>query len=52
MLDLACIEYGESGPPLIVMHGLFGSARNWAAIARILAETHRVYALDLSLIHI
>ena len=47
MLDLACIEYGESGPPLIVMHGLFGSARNWAAIARTLAETLRVYALDL-----
>lgn len=47
MLDLACNEYGEDGPPLIVMHGLFGSARNWAAIARTLAETHRVYALDL-----
>lgn len=47
MLDLACNEYGEDGPPLIVLHGLFGSARNWAAIARALAETRRVYALDL-----
>ena len=47
MLKLAHTEYGDGGPPLIVMHGLFGSARNWAAIARDLAETHRVYALDL-----
>ena len=47
MLELACNEYGEDGPPLIVMHGLFGSARNWAGIARALTETHRVYSLDL-----
>ena len=43
MLELACNEYGEDGAPLIVMHGLFGSARNWAGIARALAETHQVY---------
>lgn len=47
MLELACNEYGADGPPLVVMHGLFGSARNWAGIARTLSETHRVYALDL-----
>jgi len=47
MLELACNEYGADGPPLIVMHGLFGSARNWAGIARTLSETHRVHALDL-----
>ena len=47
MLELACNEYGEDGSPLIVMHGLFGSARNWAGIARALAETHQVYSLDL-----
>jgi len=47
MLELVCNEYGTDGPPLIVMHGLFGSARNWAGIARTLSETHRVHALDL-----
>ncbi|MEE2996147.1 MAG: alpha/beta fold hydrolase [Pseudomonadota bacterium] len=47
MLDLAGNEYGKDGPPLIVVHGLFGSARNWAGIARSLSETCRVYALDL-----
>ena len=40
-------EYVTDGPPLLVLHGLFGSARNWAGHARSLAETHHVYALDL-----
>ena len=47
MVKLAHTEYGDGGPPLVLMHGLFGSARNWAAIARALAETQRVYVLDL-----
>jgi pimeloyl-ACP methyl ester carboxylesterase len=47
MLDLAGNEYGKDGPPLIVVHGLFGSARNWAGMALSLSETCRVYALDL-----
>ena len=47
MVELAYSEFGEGGRPLVVMHGLFGSARNWTAIARKLAETHRVFALDL-----
>ena len=47
MVNLQFNEYGTDGPPLIVLHGLFGSARNWAGHARSLAETHRVYALDL-----
>lgn len=47
MVDLSFNEYGDAGPPLIILHGLFGSARNWASIARTLAETHHVYALDL-----
>jgi esterase len=43
---LEAVEYGE-GPPLAILHGLFGSARNWAGVAQRLAAHHRVIALDL-----
>lgn len=43
---LVAVEYGE-GPPLAILHGLFGSARNWAGIAQRLAAHRRVIALDL-----
>ena len=43
---LEAVGYGE-GPPLAILHGLFGSGRNWAAIAQRLAAHHRVIALDL-----
>jgi len=36
-----------SGPPLLVLHGLFGSSSNWRGVARQLAETHTVYSVDL-----
>jgi pimeloyl-ACP methyl ester carboxylesterase len=45
-LSLAVTEYGN-GPPVAILHGLFGSGRNWAAIAQRLAANHRVIALDL-----
>ena len=45
-LDLAYEVTGD-GPPLVILHGLFGSARNWRAIARGLAGRHRVFCLDL-----
>ena len=45
-VPLAAVEYGE-GPPLAILHGLFGSGRNWASIAQLLAAHHRVVALDL-----
>ena len=35
------------GPPLLVLHGLFGQAKNWATIAKGLADGHRVIAVDL-----
>lgn len=45
-LALNYTEYG-AGPPIVILHGLFGSARNWHAIAKQLESTHRVYAVDL-----
>ena len=36
-----------SGDPVIVLHGLFGSSRNWQGMARRLGRTHQVIAVDL-----
>jgi len=43
---LAAIDYG-AGPPVAILHGLFGSGRNWAGIAQRLAVHRQVIALDL-----
>jgi esterase len=45
-VSLAAVEYG-AGPPLAILHGLFGSGRNWATIAQRLAAHHRIIAVDL-----
>ena len=45
-LNLACESVG-SGPPLVLLHGLFGSSGNWRSIARALASTHTVHSVDL-----
>ena len=45
-LDLAYRTFG-AGPPLLVLHGLFGSARNWATIAQQLGQSRTAHALDL-----
>lgn len=37
----------ESGMPLLIVHGLFGSGRNWRAIARHLAKDRHVVTVDL-----
>jgi pimeloyl-ACP methyl ester carboxylesterase len=34
-------------PPLLIAHGLFGSARNWGVIARRLADRREVLAVDM-----
>ncbi len=45
-LNLACETVG-SGPPLLILHGLFGSSSNWRGVARHLASTHTVHSVDL-----
>lgn len=35
------------GPPLLVLHGLFGHGGNWGGIAKVLAANHRVLLADL-----
>jgi esterase len=45
-MRLQALEAGQ-GPPLVLLHGLFGSARNWGAVQKALAAEYRVVALDL-----
>lgn len=45
-LTLSYREFGE-GLPVVILHGLFGSARNWQSIARRLAQTYHVLTPDL-----
>lgn len=45
-LELKAVVSGN-GPPLLVLHGLFGSATNWRGIARAIADDYEVHALDL-----
>ena len=45
-LQLAYEEAGK-GPPVVILHGLFGSSRNWRSVVRSLAASHRVLSVDL-----
>lgn len=46
-MQLFSRKVGESGTPLIILHGVFGSADNWATIQKQLAEAgFTSYALD------
>ncbi len=42
------LDFGGSGTPLLMVHGLGGAAINWMAVGPELARTHRPLALDLA----
>lgn len=46
---LNTITYGVATdrPPLLIAHGLFGSARNWGVIAKRLADSREVITVDM-----
>lgn len=45
----AAIHFSTTGegPPVVLMHGLFGAGNNLGALARHLRDRYRVYSLDL-----
>lgn len=45
---LATYEFGTgNGTPVVIVHGLFGSGRNWGVIAKRLSDTRRVVTVDM-----
>lgn len=45
-MELFFRKYGE-GPPLIILHGLFGQSDNWNTLGKKFAENFSVYLVDL-----
>ena len=43
------LEFRElgAGEPIVILHGLFGSSRNWMSIARELSVANHIFTLDL-----
>ncbi len=46
-VPLHAARRGAGGVPLVIAHGLFGSARNWAALASRLSDRGAVVAVDM-----
>lgn len=44
-MRLNCIDTGD-GPPVVLLHGLFGAARNFGVVQRALSPLFRVIAMD------
>jgi pimeloyl-ACP methyl ester carboxylesterase len=45
--EVRYLDFGGAGQPLVLVHGLGGSAENWIGVGPALAQTHRVLAPDL-----
>jgi esterase len=46
-LELYSRDFGTSGQPILILHGLFGFSDNWQTIARQLSENNLVITPDL-----
>lgn len=44
---IAAADFGGDGPAILLLHGAGGSLAAWAGLAPMLAERHRVVAMDL-----
>jgi len=44
-MKLFCRKYGD-GPPLVILHGLYGSSDNWVTIAKSLSHIFTVFLPD------
>lgn len=45
-MELFFREFGNSGTPLIIVHGLYGASDNWVTIGKQLSEHFKVYIID------
>ncbi|MEV5149699.1 alpha/beta fold hydrolase, partial [Streptomyces sp. NPDC052727] len=43
---LACRDWGGSGSPIVLLHGLAGHAGEWDVLAQRLSSRYRVVAVD------
>ncbi len=46
-MDLLHYSETGNGEPLIILHGLFGSNKNWQSLARVFSRHFKVFTLDL-----
>lgn len=48
-MSITTLNYTQSGegPPLLIIHGLFGSSRNWRSLSQQFAEHFNVISVDL-----
>ena len=47
MLNTVLTGSATAHPPLLIVHGLFGSARNWGVIAKRMSEDRQVITVDM-----
>ncbi|MHC0054557.1 alpha/beta fold hydrolase [Actibacterium sp. D379-3] len=47
MLNTILTGPATATPPLLIAHGLFGSARNWGVIAKRMSDTRQVITVDM-----
>ncbi len=46
-VELFARDFGGNGRPLVILHGLFGSHKNWVSAAQRWTDVAHVFALDL-----